>query len=183
MKRHFFFIILFFISSVAFGRSKFSPNATYSVCFTPGDNCAQYIIDVLSSAKDNIYIQAYSFTSQPIALALIDAQKRGVHIEVILDKSQYKAEKYSSSKFLHNHGISVKIDAKPAIAHSKIIIADDTLITGSFNFTKAAQEKNAENIIILKDPGIIKIYLANWHRRNQFAIPLESYTPKNAKHQ
>lgn len=67
-------------------------------------------------------------------------------MEVILDKSQ-RTEKYSSVDFLANNGIPAKIDAAHAIAHNKVIIIDgETAITGSFNFTKAAEEKNAENL-------------------------------------
>ena len=70
----------------------------------------------------------------------MNAHKRGVKIEVILDKSQ-GTQKYSSATFLYNQGIPVKIDAQHAIAHNKVMITDgETVITGSFNFTKAAEE-------------------------------------------
>jgi phosphatidylserine/phosphatidylglycerophosphate/cardiolipin synthase-like enzyme len=89
----------------------------------------------------------YSFTSPAIAKALADAKARGVNVEVILDKSQW-TEKYSGATYLANHKIPVLIDDKHAIAHNKVMIIDgNTVITGSFNFTKAAEEKNAENVI------------------------------------
>ena len=69
----------------------------------------------------------------------MDAHKRGVHVEVILDKSD-KSQKYSAADFTHNMGIPTYIDAQHAIAHDKIMIIDkETVITGSFNFTKAAE--------------------------------------------
>jgi phosphatidylserine/phosphatidylglycerophosphate/cardiolipin synthase-like enzyme len=84
-----------------------------------------------------IFVQAYSFTSSPIAKALVDAQKRGVKVQVILDKSQ-KTERYTSATFLDNAGVPTLIDAKHAIAHNKVMIVDNqTIITDSFNFTKA----------------------------------------------
>lgn len=138
------------------------------VCFTPGGGCAQIIINELQKAKESILVQAYSFTSAPIAEALVDAFKRGVRVEVILDKSQ-KMERYSSTKFLSNRGIPTYIDCEHAIAHNKIMIIDGaTLITGSFNFTKAAQERNAENLLILHDLTTIAFYTKNWtvHRRH-----------------
>src|SRR5208283_3803153 len=86
-------------------------------------------------AKRTVLVQAYSFTSAPIAKALVDAHKRGVDVEVVLDKSQ-KTEKYSSADFLAHAGIPTKIDSKHAIAHNKIMVIDSaTVITGSFNFT------------------------------------------------
>jgi phosphatidylserine/phosphatidylglycerophosphate/cardiolipin synthase-like enzyme len=93
----------------------------------------------LNKAKSTILVQAYSFTSAPIVKALLNAHKRGVKVEVILDKSQ-KTQKYSSATFLYNQGIPVKIDAQHAIAHNKVMIIDgETVITGSFNFTKVVR--------------------------------------------
>jgi phosphatidylserine/phosphatidylglycerophosphate/cardiolipin synthase-like enzyme len=84
-------------------------------------------------------VQAYSFTSAPIANALVDAHKRGVNVQVILDKSQ-RTEKYSSADFVARAGIPTFIDAKHAIAHNKIMVIDGyEILTGSFNFTKAAE--------------------------------------------
>jgi phosphatidylserine/phosphatidylglycerophosphate/cardiolipin synthase-like enzyme len=57
------------------------------------------------------------------------------------------------------------IDDKHAIAHNKIMIIDKaTVITGSFNFTKAAEEKNAENVLIIKDKPLAKVYIENWEK-------------------
>src|ERR1035437_2220528 len=74
-------------------------------------------------AKQEILVQAYSFTSKPIAKALIDAHKRGIKIEAVLDKSQRK-EKYTSADFIAHAGIPTYIDSAHAIAHNKIIIID-----------------------------------------------------------
>jgi phosphatidylserine/phosphatidylglycerophosphate/cardiolipin synthase-like enzyme len=81
----------------------------------------------------------------------------------VLDKSQ-KSAKYTSATFLVNAGIPVFIDDKHAIAHNKIMIIDRaTLITGSFNFTKAAEEKNAENLLVMKgNKGLVSEYLRNF---------------------
>src|SRR5262245_52460687 len=94
-----------------------------SVCFTPGENCTQTIVQALNAAQRSIQAQAYSFTSAPIAKALLDAHKRGVQVQVILDKSQ-RSQKYSSADFLANQGVPVVIDANHAIAHNKVIIID-----------------------------------------------------------
>jgi hypothetical protein len=80
-------------------------------------------------------------TLKEIAQALVDAHKRGVHVEIILDKSN-RSKKYSAADFTFNMGIPTYIDAQHSIAHNKVMIIDkETVITGSFNFTKAA-EKN-----------------------------------------
>jgi phosphatidylserine/phosphatidylglycerophosphate/cardiolipin synthase-like enzyme len=97
----------------------------------------------------------------------VNAHKRGVSVEVILDKSQ-RMEKYSSATFLGNSGIPTYIDAAYAIAHNKIMIIDkQTVITGSFNFTRAAEEKNAENLLIIKSKELESYYLDNWQKHRQ----------------
>lgn len=144
------------------------------VCFTPGQDCTKKITDVLDAAKNSIFVQAYSFTSAPIAQHLVNAQKRGVIVKVILDKSQ-KTQSYSASRFLLNQHIPVWIDYKPAIAHNKIMIVDGkNVITGSFNFTKAAQYKNAENLLIIQDPALAKRYMENWQRRKMVSEVLNA---------
>jgi phosphatidylserine/phosphatidylglycerophosphate/cardiolipin synthase-like enzyme len=101
-----------------------------------------------------VLVQSYSFTSAPIAKALLDAHTRGVQVQVILDKSQ-RNEKYSAANFLANQGVPTMIDANHAIAHNKVIVIDGELVsTGSFSFTNAAQEKTAENLLIIRDPAL-----------------------------
>lgn len=117
--------------------------------------------DRITKAQMSVLVHAYSFTAQPIAKALVEAHKRGVKIQVILDKSQ-KSERYTSATFLANAGIPTFIDAAHAIAHNKVMILDgNTVITGSYNFTKAAEEKNAENLLIVRSPELAKIYTSN----------------------
>jgi phosphatidylserine/phosphatidylglycerophosphate/cardiolipin synthase-like enzyme len=144
---------------------------TVTVCFTPGGNCTEAIVHALNNAKRTILVQAYSFTSAPIAKALLDAHKRSVQVHVILDKSQ-RTEKYSSADFLANQGVSTTIDAAHAFAHNKIIIIDgDNVLTGSFNFTKAAQEKNAENVLIIRDKALAAQYTQNWDAHRSHSQP------------
>jgi len=132
--------------------------------FTPGDSPTAAIVETLDKAKESIHVQAYSFTSPPIAAALKRAHDRGVSVKVILDKSQ-KTEKYTSATFLTHAGIPVWIDSKHAIAHNKVMIVDRTIvITGSFNFTQSAEERNAENLLIISDGRIANQYLANWEK-------------------
>ena len=64
------------------------------------------------------------------------------------------------------------IDANHAIAHNKVIVIDgETVLTGSFNFTKAAQEKNAENLLIIRDPALAAQYTKNWDAHRQHSQP------------
>ena len=129
---------------------------------SPHGGCTEAIVAELDKAKSNVLVQAYSFTSAPIATALVDAHKRGVQVQVILDKSQ-KTEKYSEADFIAHAGIRTLIDSQHAIAHNKIMIIDgQTIITGSFNFTKAAEEHNAENMLVIHHSVLAQRYIENW---------------------
>jgi phosphatidylserine/phosphatidylglycerophosphate/cardiolipin synthase-like enzyme len=146
-------------------------HAPVEVYFSPNDGATTAIVREIDGARSEILVQAYSFTSAPIAKALLKAHQRGVKVQAILDKSQ-KTQRYSSASFLTNSGIPTFIDHKHAIAHNKIILIDRAVvITGSFNFTKAAEEKNAENLLIIRSKELAKPYLENWrnHRDHSAA--------------
>lgn len=139
---------------------------TIEVAFSPNGGAQQAIVDAINNAHASIMVQAYSFTNREIARALLHAKKRGINVRVILDKSQ-KTAKYSSYKFFRDENIPVKIDYGFEIAHNKIMIIDnETVITGSFNFTNAAQKKNAENLLIIRgNEKLAKLYIENWEWR------------------
>lgn len=134
----------------------------WSLYFSPHGGCTDAIVNAIGSARKTVLVQAYSFTSTRIAKALLDAKKRGVDVRVILDKSQ-SGSRYCSSDFFLNSGVPTRIDCAHAIAHNKVMIIDgSTVITGSFNFTKAAEEHNAENLLIIRDSNLAARYTANW---------------------
>lgn len=141
--------------------------ATIETCFTPGQDCQSFIVSKISDANKEIFVQAYSFTSAPIASALVAAKRRGVDVRVILDKSQ-ETDKYGVADYLLNGGVTVGIDKKHAIAHNKVIIIDQSdqanakVIGGSYNYTKAAEEQNAENVTCINDPKIVQRFVDNW---------------------
>jgi phosphatidylserine/phosphatidylglycerophosphate/cardiolipin synthase-like enzyme len=155
-----------------------SPQSTgpeWSVYFSPTGGATQAIVEELGRAKTSVLVEAYTFTSVPIAKALVEAHTRGVRVEVILDKSQRGfihgvaagpaliGSQYSAADFLAHSGISVLIDSEHAIAHSKAMVIDDqVVITGGFNFTKAAESQNAENLLVIHDPALAAKYTANW---------------------
>ena len=141
------------------------------VHFAPGGAPTDAVVHAIDHATNQILVQAYSFTSAPIAQALVEAHRRGIKARVILDAAQ-STEKYSEADFLAHHGISTLIDARHAIAHNKVIIIDGyAVITGSFNFTMAAEEKNAENLLIINDPVLASRYTDNWRAHAAHADP------------
>ena len=135
--------------------------AHIAVYFSPQGGATDVIVREITAAQQQILVQAYSFTSVPIAKALVDAHKRGRTILVVLDKTN-ETGTYSAATFLVNVGIQTLIDDQHAIAHSKVMVIDHaTLITGSFNFTKAAEISNVENLLVITPaPALVQAYEA-----------------------
>lgn len=136
------------------------------VAFSPDGGITGMIVNEINNATKSVYVQAYSFTSPDIANALIAAKNRGLDVAVIVDKSQETAN-YTEADDLTAAGVPVHTDKAFAIAHSKIMVVDGSdVITGSFNFTRAAEMNNAENCLILKDSkDMAALYMDNWYWR------------------
>jgi phosphatidylserine/phosphatidylglycerophosphate/cardiolipin synthase-like enzyme len=150
------------------------------VLFSPGGGCTEAIVDAIGKARTSIDVQAYSFTSAPIAEAVVKAHARGVKVRVVLDKSQ-RTERYTSATYLANHKVPVWIDAGHAIAHNKIILIDRSLIiTGSFNFTKSAEQRNAENLLLIENhPELMSQYTSNFEQHLSHAERYEGLASKD----
>lgn len=142
---------------------RFRAPLSVAVHYSPKGGCTEAVVQELRSARHEILVQAYSFTSKPIAQALEEAKGRGVHVEILLDRSN-EQEAYSELGELLGKGIVPLIDAHHAIAHNKVMILDGrTLITGSFNFTHQAEAENAENLLIIKGhPELARSYRKNF---------------------
>ena len=149
---------------------------TIEIAFSPNNGVTQSVVNAINTAKQQILVEAYSFTSKDIAGSLLSAKKRGLDIQIILDKSQV-GRKYSAATFFSNLGFNVHIDTKHAIFHDKVMIIDSNkVITGSFNFTKAAETKNAENLLILRNnPKLASIYTREFVYNWQQSLPYNDY--------
>lgn len=129
--------------------------------FSPHQGATALVVNTLNEAKESICLAAYSFTSQPVADALIAAHKRGVEVRIVLDKSQGTA-RHSLYGLMLDKGVPTRVNRHYAIMHNKFAVVDgDTLQLGSFNYTKAAEEKNAENVLVIrKNKKVIASYSA-----------------------
>lgn len=159
-------------------RTKTLPaTGTVQLAFTPGDDATGLIVRAIEGAKYQVLVQAYSFTSRNIAFALISAKHRGVDVQLIADEEQtFKNDKNRIGDIAAG-GVPVYIDAEHAIAHNKVMVIDagqpgGAVITGSFNFTHAAQYNNAENLLILRgNLPLVEAYLANWKQHREHSRP------------
>jgi phosphatidylserine/phosphatidylglycerophosphate/cardiolipin synthase-like enzyme len=143
---------------------------TLELAFTPGDAIDTRIVAVIDAAQREVLVQAFSFTQQRLARALIAAHRRGVAVAVVADRAQTLETPHSAVRDLAAAGVPVWLDGNFAAAHNKVLIADAglpraTTITGSYNFTTAAQRRNAENVVIFRDhPGVAQAYRDNFRR-------------------
>lgn len=135
------------------------------VLFSPQDNIQGAIIRELSHAKQQVLVQAYLLTDNKIADALIAAHHRGVDVQVLLDAERDKTNS-SDGRRLFDAGVTVKLEKIYDSAHNKVMIIDKkTILTGSYNFTYAAQYKNAENLLLInKAPKLVAQYISNWQK-------------------
>lgn len=162
--------ILLFLICACTNAAVLPANTPYQLCFSPAENCIKILVNTIKHTQRTIHVQAYSFTSYAIARALVRAAQRGVKVAIILDKSNFKPGQKSVARYLMRHHIPIWEDDQPSIAHNKIMIFDDnTVETGSFNYTYSAQHFNAENMLILTSAPLAKRYLENWDYRKKLS--------------
>lgn len=148
---------------------------TIEVAFSPWDDGEALILRTLKEARHDIYVQAFLFTSRGLAAALIEAQQRGIKVQVLADGQN--VEGASQIPHLAQSGIPVALETRYASAHNKVILVDPeqaacAVITGSYNFTHSARVRNAENLLVLRgDAALARAYLANWRRHRLDAVP------------
>ena len=162
LKRNAKFSILAFLIIVLSITISIFTLAKTEVYFSLYDNPQKEIIKNINQAEAFINIAMYIFTDREIALPLVKAQERGVKVRLYLDKDQVDY-KYSQSRFLVQKGIKVRISSNNYIMHNKFVIIDNRiLLTGSYNWTFSANNRNDENLMVIDDPDIISRY------QNQF---------------
>jgi len=162
LKRNTKFSILAFLIIVLSVTISISTLAKTEVYFSLYDNPQKAIIKNINQAEAFINIAMYIFTDREIAIPLVEAQGQGVKVRVYLDKDQIDY-KYSQSRFLVQKGIKARISSNKYIMHHKFAIIDNRLLlTGSYNWTFSAHNRNDENLMVIDDPEIIEIF------QNQF---------------
>ena len=170
-----------FLASAAIARESAPPaKATLEALFTPGDPIDARLVALIDGAKREVLVQAFSFTSRRIAKALVAAHARGVRVEIVADRAQTLELAGSAVPGLARDGVPVWLDGNFISAHNKVIVVDAespgaTVVTGSYNYTSAAQYRNAENVLIVRnDPPLAAQYRANLLALRARA---ERYTP------
>lgn len=153
--------------------------AKVQILFTPGDNIAGAIIAAIHDAKQSIQVQCYSFTNKAIGRALLEAHRRRIDVKILADKEQFEKGASFVLRDLKLMGVQIKLDGAHRAAHNKVMLIDGNaaktkIITGSFNFTQAAQKYNAENVALIHDDKMLaKAFDENWKQHWQHAVAFE----------
>jgi len=135
-----------------------STKTTIKNYFCPEDKCSEKVIKAIRSANKSIYFMTFSFTHPKIANELVLRHYNGIEIKGIFEKRQMS--KYSKFNLLEFQGLDVKSDSNKYNMHHKVFIIDnETIITGSFNPTKNGDNRNDENILIIHDSRIARLYM------------------------
>lgn len=135
------------------------------VAFSPSDGVADLICTQLSYARKKVRIMAFVLTSEKIAQQLGELAKRGVDVQCILDRGQARS-RYSQDQYLLGCGVKTYIspNARGKMHHKVIVVDDETVITGSYNFSENAENGNDENIIIIRSPELGKLFDREFNR-------------------
>ncbi|HDN17806.1 MAG TPA: DUF1669 domain-containing protein [Candidatus Bathyarchaeota archaeon] len=132
-------------------------NCIQGVYFSPKGGCASQVIYWIQRARFWIHIMIYSFTLDEISDALIDAHNRGVEVLVLFESSQIN--QYSEYEKLKEAGVQVKLDSNPFSMHHKVMIVDGYIVlTGSFNWSNSAENRNNENLVVIVSRSVASRY-------------------------
>jgi len=153
--------------------------AQIQACFSPplpgGCDPLAAVIETIDGARKTVLVQIYALTSREITSALMNAKRRGVDVRAIVDRRQLEEDRsdtYAVGR-LASGGVPVLVDTVPGLMHNKVMIVDDaTVVTGSFNYTWSAEHRNAENLLVIRDPALAAEYTQNWNIRAARSRPL-----------
>jgi phosphatidylserine/phosphatidylglycerophosphate/cardiolipin synthase-like enzyme len=151
--------------------------AQVEAAFTPGDDIAGLIAQRIAASRKSVQVQAYLFTDRRLVNALLAARKRGVAVEIVGDAAQHEAGGLPWLAELEGAGARIFLDGSHAASHNKIVIVDGatraaTVITGSYNFTQAAQSKNAENVVVISgNRGVTDRFVSNFEQHRAESTP------------
>lgn len=153
------------------GASRLPATGDVEYAFSPGQGAERLVLAAITSARQELRVLAYSFTSAPVTAALIAARRRGVDVAVLVDRRNNLDDDRSGKAkaalgTLALAGVRVRTIGAYPIHHDKVIVADRaTVQTGSFNYSAAAANANSENVLVLwNHPQLAQAYLAHWER-------------------
>jgi phosphatidylserine/phosphatidylglycerophosphate/cardiolipin synthase-like enzyme len=149
-------------------------------CFSPQGKCSAHILRAIDQAKKELLVAVYAFTNDDLAGALVQAKKRGVVVQVVLDREFDATNEKSQSKFIEAQKIPLRrlsglksksFDKDAGLMHQKFAVIDRSIVlTGSYNWTHSADSLNDENLLLFRDAGPLaeeyrRAFLQLWERK------------------
>ncbi len=153
--------------NVPFPRIRLNDGTKITTYFAPENDTISPLLKEIKAAEESIHFMAFSFTHDKLGKAMQEQFDSGISVDGIFDANQKKSNKgYSEYDSMDKAGLSVRLDNEPGAMHHKVIIIDgETVITGSYNFSKNAETRNSENLLIIKgNKEIARAYLDEFNR-------------------
>jgi len=142
------------------------------VYFSPDDGVLHHILELVNGAQQSVYFMAYSFTSDELAQALLERAAAGIEVKGVFEADQYLSNIGTEFDPLSAAGLDIRLDGNPDHMHHKVIIIDEQIvITGSYNFSANAEDRNDENLLVIHDPALAHLYLVEFQRVFALATP------------
>jgi phosphatidylserine/phosphatidylglycerophosphate/cardiolipin synthase-like enzyme len=169
------FFILLFIAAASWAEM------VVQACFSPQGKCSGYIVREIDKAQRELLVAVYAFTSEDLARAVVQARKRGVSVQIVLDREFDAANERSQGRFLEAQKIPLRriSGMKPAaperdagLMHQKFSVIDRKIVlTGSYNWTRSADSSNDENLLLFRDAGPLaeeyrRVFFQLWERKS-----------------
>jgi len=150
-------------------------------CFSPQGKCSAHILREIDQAKKELLVAVYAFTHDELAHALVHAKKRGVTVQVVIDREFDAGNDRSKGKFFEAQKVPLRRlsglrspthDKDAGLMHQKFAVIDRRIVfTGSYNWTHSADSSNDENLLLFRDAGPLaeeyrKTFLSLWERKS-----------------
>mgnify|MGYP005853412517 CR=1 FL=1 len=141
------------------------------VFFSQTDGCLEQILKLIHSAKKEILVSTYTFTSREITNALLEMKDKGISIRIVLDGEQAET-KFSKYEYIRKNNLPVRVThytkkgfLKPKMHHKFMVVDRSVVLTGSYNFTASAEKINDENCVIIRDePDVSEKFYKEFER-------------------
>ena len=154
-----------------------TPNPTVTIddtridiYFSPDDGVITALVNLLNSAKENIYFLTFSFTSNELGDIIRAKDEAGLTIAGVMDEEQISSNQGTEYDPFKQAGIDVRIDGNAGQMHHKVFIVDEKIVVvGSYNFSQNAEVRNDENLIIVYNPIIAKQFIMEFQRVQKVA--------------
>jgi phosphatidylserine/phosphatidylglycerophosphate/cardiolipin synthase-like enzyme len=132
---------------------------TVEVLFSPEDQVEDKLLALASEADSSIHFLAYTFTLDGLGQALLDKYATGVDVRGVFEGEMLPGSTGTEYDRFRRAGMEIRLDSNPGLMHEKLMILDgEIVVIGSYNFTRAADERNDENVLIIFDPQLAALF-------------------------